>query len=59
MRTSQNISQQNLAQQINSSQSRIAKMEACDSSVSVDLMVKTIFSLGATNQDIAQAIVDN
>lgn len=56
LRLSQNISQESLAKKIKSSQSRIAKMEACDSSVSIDLILKTIFSLGGTNQDILEAI---
>ena len=56
LRISQNISQESLAKKIKSSQSRVAKIEACDSSVSVDLILKTMFSLGATNQDIADAI---
>ena len=56
LRISQNISQESLAKKIKSSQSRIAKMEACDVSVSVDLILKTMFSLGATNQDIIAAI---
>lgn len=54
LRQSQNMSQEKLAQKINSSQSRVAKMEACDPSVSLDLMIKTMFFLGGTNQDIAQ-----
>jgi DNA-binding XRE family transcriptional regulator len=57
LRISQNISQESLAKKIKSSQSRIAKIEACDTSVSVDLILKTMFSLGATNGDIAEAIL--
>lgn len=56
LRISQNISQESLAKKVKSSQSRIAKIEGCDASVSVDLILKTMFSLGATNQDIADAI---
>lgn len=56
LRLSQNISQESLAKKIKSSQSRIAKMEACDNSVSVDLILKTIFSLGGTNHDILEVI---
>lgn len=56
LRISQNISQESLAKKIKSSQSRISKIEACDTSVSLDLILKTMFSLGATNQDIADAI---
>lgn len=56
LRLSQNISQESLAKKIKSSQSRIAKMEACDNSVSIDLILKTIFSLGGTNKDILETI---
>lgn len=56
LRLSQNISQESLAKKIKSSQSRVAKIETCDSSVSMDLILKTIFSLGGTNQDILEAI---
>ena len=56
LRISQNLSQESLAKKIKSSQSRVAKIEACDASVSVDLILKTMFSLGATNQDIVEAI---
>lgn len=59
LRLSQNISQESLAKKIKSSQSRIAKMEACDNSVSIDLILKTIFSLGGTNNDILEAIQYN
>jgi DNA-binding XRE family transcriptional regulator len=47
LRTSQNFSQEELAKKVKSSQSRIAKMEACDPSVSLDLIIKTILSLGS------------
>ncbi|MEO0967569.1 MAG: helix-turn-helix transcriptional regulator [Cyanobacteria bacterium J06639_18] len=57
LRTSQNLSQQAVAELMNSSQSRVAKMESGDSSVSVDLFVRTLFSIGATREDIAQAII--
>ncbi len=55
-RSSQQLTQQALAQRIKSSQSRVAKMEAGDPSVSLDLLVRTLLSAGATAQDIAEAI---
>ena len=55
-RTDQHLSQGALAKRLRSSQSRIAKMEAADRSVSVDLLLKGLFVLGATPRDIAQAI---
>jgi len=48
------LTQVDLAKRIGSSQSRIAKMEASDSSVSTDLMMKSLFSLGASSSDIAK-----
>jgi hypothetical protein len=53
---SQQLTQQALAKRIKSSQSRVAKMEAGDPSVSLDLLVRTLLSAGATAQDIAEAI---
>lgn len=50
------LSQAALARQINSSQSRVAKMEAGDPSVSTDLLIRALFSTGATPVDIAEAI---
>jgi DNA-binding XRE family transcriptional regulator len=50
------ISQTALANMIGSSQSRVAKMEACDSSVSMDLMFKTAFALGADQKKIGTFI---
>ncbi len=41
-----------LAKAIGSSQSRIAKLEAADSSVSTDLMLLSYFMLGANSRDI-------
>lgn len=56
LRLSQNISQQSLAKKINSSQSRVAKMEAGDPSVSLDLIVRTLLAIGATREDVAMAL---
>ncbi|MBR8828061.1 MAG: helix-turn-helix transcriptional regulator [Gomphosphaeria aponina SAG 52.96 = DSM 107014] len=56
LRISQNISQEYLANQLKTSQWKIAKIEAGDNSVSIDLILKTMFSLGATNQDIIEAL---
>jgi DNA-binding XRE family transcriptional regulator len=55
-RTRQNLTQQQLAALIRSSQSRVGKMEAGDPTVSLDLLVKTLLALGATNRDLAKAI---
>lgn len=56
LRIKQNLSQESLAQKIKSSQSRIAKIEAGEQNISLDLILKTMFSLGATNQDLIEVI---
>ena len=43
-----------LARRLKSSQSRVAKMEAGDSSVSVDLLVRSLFAIGARPKDLAK-----
>jgi ribosome-binding protein aMBF1 (putative translation factor) len=50
------ISQAELAAKMGSSQSRIAKMEAADSSVSLDLLIRSLLALGASTKDIARAL---
>ena len=55
-RIAQNVSQSVLAKRLKSSQSRVAKMEASDPSVSVDLLVRSLFRLGAQPADIAKAL---
>ena len=56
LRKRRKLSQCDLAKLIGSSQSRIAKMEAGDASVSTDLLLKTILALGATRSQIARAL---
>ncbi len=56
MRRRKRISQENLAKLIKSSQSRVAKMEAGAASVSIDLLVKSLLALGASQKDLAKAI---
>ena len=55
-RTAQHLSQGALAKRLKSSQSRVAKMEAADRTVSVDLLLRGLFALGATPRDVAKAI---
>ncbi|MBU2099044.1 MAG: helix-turn-helix domain-containing protein [Gammaproteobacteria bacterium] len=50
------LSQIELAKMVHSSQSRIAKMEAGDPSVSIDLIMKSLLALGASPNDVAMAI---
>ena len=56
LRKKARISQGVLAKMIGSSQSRVAKMEACDPSVSMDLMFKAAFALGADQAKIGKFI---
>ena len=55
-RTAQRLSQAALAKRLKSSQSRVAKMEAADPTVSVDLLLRGLFALGATPKDVAKAL---
>ena len=50
------LTQSDLAKLVRSSQSRVAKMEAGDPSVSLDLLVRTLLALGVSNQEIARTI---
>jgi len=50
------LTQVQLAELLQSSQSRIAKAEAADESVSLDLLIRTLLVLGATHQDLAKVI---
>jgi DNA-binding XRE family transcriptional regulator len=55
-RLTKKYSQNDLAKHIKSSQSRVAKMERGDPSVSMDLLIHSLFSLGATRKELAKAI---
>lgn len=55
-RESQGLTQEALARKLGSSQSRVAKMEASDASVSVDLLIRGLLATGATRTEIASAI---
>jgi DNA-binding XRE family transcriptional regulator len=56
LRERRGLTQAALAKQLRSSQSRVAKMEAADTSVSLDLMMRSLLSIGATPRDIANLI---
>ncbi len=55
-RVKEKLSQVEVARLIRTSQSRVAKMEAGDPSVSIDLLVKSLLALGASPRDLAKAI---
>jgi hypothetical protein len=52
LRKSKKITQVDLARLIKSSQSRVAKMEAADSSVTIDLIFRSLFALGASRKKV-------
>ena len=58
-RIKKRLSQVAFAERIDSSQSRVAKMEAADPSVSIDLLMKSLLALGASKKDVAKVIVSN
>src|SRR5574340_1684121 len=53
-RRSRRLTQEQVARVLKSSQSRVAKMECGDQSVSVDLLMKALFCLGASPRNIAK-----
>ncbi len=55
-REQKGLTQVKAADIINSSQSRISKIEAADPSVSIDLQIRSLLALGATKQEIGQRI---
>ncbi len=55
-RTRSGMSQIRLAQKLGSSQSRVAKIEAADPSVSLDLLVRASLVTGASRKELARAI---
>jgi len=50
------LTQIQLAKLLNSSQSRVNKMETGDPSVSIDLLVKSLFALGVSKKELGKAI---
>ena len=55
-RLRKHLTQTQLAAALKTSQSRVAKMESGDPSVSLDLLVKSLLALGASNRDLARII---
>lgn len=56
VRTRQRLTQEEAARRLRSSQSRVAKMEAADPSVSLDRLVRSLLALGASTKDVARAV---
>ena len=58
-RRARKMSQVVLARRVGSSQSRVAKMEAADRSVSIDLLVRCLVALGSSRGDIGRVIAES
>jgi transcriptional regulator with XRE-family HTH domain len=50
------LTQTQAAERLQSSQSRVAKMEVAHRSVSTDLLLKSLFGLGASPKDVARLL---
>ena len=55
-RIERHLNQTQVARIVGSSQSRVAKMEAADPSVSIDLLIRALLTLGAERRDVAKAV---
>ena len=56
LRTRDSWTQSQVARRLGSSQSRVARMEAADASVSLDLLVKSLLALGASRDELGGVI---
>lgn len=56
-RHDRHLTQEQFARLIHSSQSRVAKMEKNDTTVSLDLMIRSLFALGTSKTELARAIL--
>jgi predicted XRE-type DNA-binding protein len=50
------LTQTEVAKRFGSSQSRVAKMEAADKTVSTDLLLRSLYRLGAGRRDVARLL---
>lgn len=56
VRLEKKLTQEQLARLLKSSQSRVAKMESGDPSVSLDLLVRSLFALGESRKTLARML---
>jgi predicted XRE-type DNA-binding protein len=56
-RKNKHLTQIQLANLIKSSQSRVAKMERGDKTVSIDLLIRSLFALGTSKKELASTIL--
>jgi DNA-binding XRE family transcriptional regulator len=57
-RNARELTQMRLAALLGSSQSRVAKMEAADATVSLELLLRALVVLGATLGDVGRAVAE-
>jgi ribosome-binding protein aMBF1 (putative translation factor) len=55
-RRKRGMTQVEVARAIRSSQSRVAKIEAGDPSVSVDLLIRALFAMGTTSRELGRVV---
>ena len=58
-RQSKNLTQVQIAKLLKSSQSRVAKIETGDASVSLDLLIRSLIVMGASRKDLARMIASS
>ncbi|MFH2006445.1 MAG: helix-turn-helix transcriptional regulator [bacterium] len=56
LRLARELTQHELAKMLGSSQSRVARMESADTSVTVDAILRALFALGDTREKLAKAL---
>jgi predicted XRE-type DNA-binding protein len=56
LRRQKRLTQLQVAEKLESSQSRVAKMEAADPTVSVDLLVRSLLALGKTRRELGNLL---
>lgn len=57
LRKKRHLTQVQVAEKIGSSQSRVAKIERAEASVSLDLIVRSIIALGSSKKEIGRIIL--
>ena len=58
-RVRRKLTQTQFAKAVRSSQSRVAKMETGDPTVSLDLLIRSLLALGASRKDLAKLIAES
>ena len=58
-RRQRRMTQVGLAKSLRSSQSRVAKMESADPTVSLDLLIRSLFALGTSARELSRIIASS